>query len=271
MLAELLAWVLTPATLDARRTGHLTAAVSLWSRAFRCRAAWAPHEANCHALIGRAVEDLGRRRTCVVLGSGLLRDVPIDLLAARFDHVRLVDVVHLWPARLKVRRLANVELVDLDVTGTNDLLLGRATGIGAPLSRLAADPQVDLVISATCLSQLPLLPLERLVSGRGLAAHRWKDLGHTIVEGHLAALARFPCRVCLITDDVGLEIGADGREIERYDLLEGVALPEADATWDWLLAPLGETAADRAVHHRVRGFLDLHTALARTRGRSAAG
>jgi hypothetical protein len=75
MLAEVLAWLLTPATLDARRTGHLAAAVSLWSRARRCRADWSDHEARCGAIVARAVEDLAQRRKCLVLGSGLMRDV----------------------------------------------------------------------------------------------------------------------------------------------------------------------------------------------------
>ncbi len=78
MLAEILAWCLTPASLDARRTGHLTAAVSLWSRGARCRRAWGPHEARCHEVVERAVEGCDRRRTCLVLGSGLVRDVPLS-------------------------------------------------------------------------------------------------------------------------------------------------------------------------------------------------
>lgn len=263
MLAEILAWVLTPASLDARRTGHLTAAVSLWSRVRRCRRAWGPHEAHCHAIVERAFADLPSRRTCLVLGSGLVRDVPLDRLAAAFERVVLVDVVHLWPARLKARRHRNVECLALDVTGTTDLLLGRATGIGRPLARFAEDPSVDLVISANCLSQLPLLPAERVAAGGGFARMRFPDLGRRIVVDHLAALAHFPGRVCLLTDSEGIDVDADGREVERYDLLEGIRLPPADDDWDWLLAPLGEFAPGLEIHHRAHGFVDLHAARAR--------
>jgi hypothetical protein len=263
MLAEVLTWLATPASLDARRTGHLTAAVSLWSRARRCRSAWAPHEAHCHAVVARSVGELHRRRTCVVLGSGLVRDVPLDLLAESFEKVILVDVVHLWPARIRARAHRNVQLLSLDVTGTTDLLLGRATGIGDPLGRLRADASVDLVISANCLSQLPLQPVERLAVGGGLPRMRFPDLGKRIVTGHLDGLRRFAARVCLLTDVEGVEIGIDGSVLERWDLLEGVSLPAPDETWDWMLAPVGEAEKERSIHHRAVGFVDFHAALAR--------
>lgn len=265
MLAEILAWCLTPASLDARRTGHLTAAVSLWSRGARCRRAWGPHEARCHEVVERAVEGCDRRRTCLVLGSGLVRDVPLRLLAERFETVVLVDVVHLWPARLKAAGHRNVTLVDLDVTGTTDLLLGRATGLSDPLARFVADPTVDLVISANCLSQLALQPVERLTRRPGVFTHRFADLGRRIVEGHLAALGRFAGRVCLLTDSEGVDVDAAGRVVERRDLLEGVRLPTADADWDWELAPIGEDMSDRAIVHRAHGFVDFHAAEMRRR------
>ena len=263
MLAELLVWALTPATWDARRTGHLTAAVSLWSRGGRCRKAWGPHESQCHAIVERATEGLSARRTCVVLGSGLVRDVPLAVLAERFARVLLVDVVHLWPARMAARRHRNVELLHMDVTGTVDLLLDRATGMADPLARLRGDGTIDLVISANCLSQLALLPVERVARRGGLARIRFPDLGKRIVQGHLDALRRFSGRVCLLTDSVGIDIDAEGREVDRYDLLEGVTLPPADAEWDWLLAPIGEYARDYAIHHRAHGFVDLAAAFAR--------
>jgi hypothetical protein len=265
MLAELLAWIATPASLDARRTGHLTAAVSLWSRAGRCRAAWTAHEEHCHAIVRRAVEDLPRRRVCLVLGSGLLRDVPLPYLAEMFHEVRLIDVVHLWPARLAARRHRNVTLIDMDLTGTTDLLLGRATGISDPFSRLVRDVSVDLVISANCLSQLALLPEERIEKKGGLPRLRFPDIGRRIVQAHLHGLSQFSCRVCLLSDTEGYDLDADGREIERYDLLHGVPLPPADEDWDWCLAPLGELARDHAVHHAAHGWVDWAASVARAR------
>ena len=269
ILADVLSWCLTAAWLDARRTGDLTGAVSRWARAFRCRATWADHEARCHAIVERAIETCDRRRTCLVLGSGLVRDVPLDRLAEAFERVLLIDVVHLWPARWKARRHADVRLVDLDVTGTTDLLLGRATGIGDPLARLAGDPEIDLTISANCLSQLAILPVDRLERSGAAIRRRFPDLGRRIVEGHLAALARFPGRVCLLSDTEGRDVDAEGRVIERRDLLHGMRLPPADADWDWTLAPIGECADDHAIVHRAHGWVDFHSAATRDKTRTS--
>ncbi len=46
---------------------------------------------------------LRQKRTAVVLGSGLLRDVPIEELSENFDTVVLVDLVHLASVRLWLR------------------------------------------------------------------------------------------------------------------------------------------------------------------------
>jgi hypothetical protein len=46
---------------------------------------------------------LRQKRTAVVLGSGLLRDVPIRELAAAFDTVVLIDLVHVASVRLRMK------------------------------------------------------------------------------------------------------------------------------------------------------------------------
>ncbi len=83
MLAEILLTAITPASRTLRRMGLVTASVGLWSRGGRRRAQWEQHHARCHAVVRRSIADLPSRRTAVVLGSGLARDVPmLDLLAA---------------------------------------------------------------------------------------------------------------------------------------------------------------------------------------------
>ena len=87
-----------PVTPKAFRP-FVRSSVSLWSRAPRCSHQWAPHEANCQTFIRETVAGIKQRRTAVVLGSGLLRDVPIEFLARSFDTVVLVDLVDLASVR----------------------------------------------------------------------------------------------------------------------------------------------------------------------------
>ncbi|MGU3359889.1 hypothetical protein ACLBWX_06090 [Methylobacterium sp. M6A4_1b] len=241
MLVELLHLLVTPIPFAHRRRGHLRESVLLMSRGRRCRAAWAPHLAAARAAILAACEGLERRRVAVVLGSGLLRDVPLADLAARFEAVHLVDAVHLWPARLEARAHPNVRLITADLSAVTDR--------HDPLSTLCGGEDVDFVVSANLLSQLPILPLDR----PGFVP---PDLGSRIVQAHLDGLARLRARVCLLTDVEQVEEDRSGQVTDRLDLLHGVRLGRPDRCWTWDLAPFGEAARHRRLVHRVEAFLD---------------
>lgn len=241
MLIELLHWLATPAPLAHRRRGYVRDSVLLWSRSRRCRAAWAEHLERSRAAVMAACAGLERRRTTVVLGSGLLQDVPLAHLAERFAAVHLVDAVHLWPARRAARAFPHVRLVTADLTGLS--------GGGDPLSALCGGGEVDFVVSANVLSQLPILPLDR-------PGPQPPDLGRRIVRSHLDGLARLDARVCLLTDVAQVEEDRAGRITDRLDLLHGVRLGRPDRCWTWELAPFGEVARDRRQRHTVQAFLD---------------
>ncbi|MCJ2083067.1 hypothetical protein [Methylobacterium sp. J-090] len=242
MLLDLFHFLTTPVPWTHRRRGYLRESILLLSRSRRCRVAWAPHLVQARAVIARACEGLARRRTVVVLGSGLLDDVPLDHLAAYFAEVRLVDAVHPWPTRWAVRTKPNVTLVTADLTEPGAVLVH------------GAGPEVDLVISANLLSQLPILPLD----GAGATE---SSLGRQIVRAHIDDLTRLRARVCLITDIEQIEEDRDGRVTDRFDLLHEVALPAPDRAWVWDLAPFGETARHRRLVHRVHGYADWHAAV----------
>jgi hypothetical protein len=156
MLAELAIHAFSPGRLAFRRIGLHDKAVALWSRATRCHAAWAAHEERCHGLVREAMAALPSRRTALVLGSGLCRDFPLEELAHTFRRVVLIDAVHLWPVRVRLRRFSNVETRSRDLTGAVEWLIGKRGTRAAPLADFHADPEVDFVLSANCLSQLPL-------------------------------------------------------------------------------------------------------------------
>jgi hypothetical protein len=274
MLAELLLRLATPSG-RYRPLGFVADSVALWSRATRRRRDWAPHEARSQELVREALEGLERRRTVIVLGSGLCRDVPLDELASRFERVILVDAVHLAPVRRRTRRLANVSFVTMDLTGAGDWLLGGAEERGDPLRPFIEDPDVDLVVSANLLSQLPLA-LERFVERAG-PTRLPADLADRSIGWHLADLARFGARVCLLTDvecrdveasDWGRRHAPTGREpaiLARLDLTRGHLLPPPDATWTWTVAPPGEVERNIALIHLVHGYRDLAAAWGRSR------
>lgn len=244
----LIEWALSlanPAPLDLRRLGYVRQSRLLHARSRRCRRAWAPHLARARAVITQAAFATQGRGLAVVLGSGLLDDVPLDALASAFARLRLVDAVHPWPSRFGARRYPNVTLVTAEVSA----------GLADPAFAEAC-AGADLVISANLLSQLPIVPMEaHEARGRPVPPR----LGAQIVESHLTALDALSARterICLLTDTLQTEEDRSGRVTDSLDLLHGLALPQPDAAWDWEIAPFGEADRHHRLIHRVHAYAD---------------
>src|SRR5690606_16162320 len=139
---------------------------------------------NCRRFVCDTIKGMRQRRTAVVLGSGLLRDVPIKPLARAFDTVVLVDLVHLASVRLwlKAGRLGNVRLVSRDLSGFDETLSGKSL---APLSFLRQVPYLDLVVSANLLSQIAVGAERRVETDKCAAA---AGCVPRLVEAHLRGL-----------------------------------------------------------------------------------
>lgn len=248
MIAEALAWLLTPCPVHIRRLGLLAESVAIDARHRRCRAAWAPHLAATRAAVVEAIGRTPRRRTALVLGSGALLDLPLAELAGAFRRVVLVDVVHPWRARLASRGFANVTRVTDDVTGVLE-----AVSIGELASprpcQLIDDPEVDLVASLNLLSQLPVIPVRRL-DGRA-APEPLAALAQDLVRSHLADLERSRASTLLISDVERVVVGRDGREIERSSLIADLPEPPHDREWWWDIAPAPEADPETSERRRV--------------------
>jgi hypothetical protein len=250
MLAAWALSLLNPAPLGLRRRGYVRQSGLLHARSRRCRAAWAPHLERARRVIAAAAEATAQRGHAVILGSGLLDDVPLDRLAALFARVTLVDAVHPWPARWAAGRHPNVRLVTAEISAG-------LTGGSAAFCAGA-----DLIVSANLLSQIPIVPLD-VYEARGREAP--PGLGAHLIETHLAALdavARGAGRVCLITDTVQREEVRAGRIADSLDLMFGVALPPPEAAWDWDIAPFGEVGRGHRLIHRVHAYPDWRAARA---------
>lgn len=259
-LAEIALYLLTPADRAARRLGLLWESVRLWSRGARHRRLWQAHHERCHAVVERAMAGLPRRRKVLVLGSGLVRDVPIDRLCAGFEQVVLVDIVHLPLVRLRLAARRNVTLLRRDLGGVANWLAGQDLGRRDALVDFVADETVDLVISANLLSQLAW-PVEDWLEadperGKSFPA----DLPRRCIAWHLADLGRFGGRVCLLTDVAMTERDRQGQIVDRLDLMRGEAMPPPQESWDWTVAPFGEAERDREYVHRVHGWHDWRAA-----------
>ena len=249
MILEALQYAATHTVTPKEFRPHIRYSLNLWARANRCAKAWAEHENNSRQFVLQSARKLKQRRTAVVLGSGLLRDVPHDALVAMFDTVVLIDLVHLASVQAKLRLNAkkNVRIANRDLSGFDDILAGKEP---EPLDFLRRVPYLDLVVSANLLSQIGTGARHRLE--REKITNAPEDLLPRLIQTHLDALAGLPCKACLVTDTSFEVIGKDGSRLQQEDLLHGVDLPVAAAAWQWPLAPLGEESRDyRIVHHVI--------------------
>jgi len=248
MILEAINYAATYAKTPPEFRPYVRYSVNLWARANRCGKAWAQHEDNSRRFILTAASKLRQRRTAVVLGSGLARDVPLGALASAFDTVVLVDLVHLASLRAKlwVKPGNNVVLSSRDLSGYDTL---KEAGPLEPLSFLRQVPYLDLVISANLLSQI----------GTGVQNRIEKEPAHTmpddalprLIQAHIDGLSGLPCKACLLTD-TGFEVIDKNVGLQQQeDLLYGVTVPNIARQWDWPVVPFGEESRDYQIIHKV--------------------
>ncbi len=256
MIVEALQWVLTPAPRWARRAGYLRELISIQAQHRRWRRQWAPHLQQSKDAIRIAMARCTTRRHAMVYGSGLLLDIPLAELAACFERVTLVDVAHLWPTRLAVRRFPNVTLVARDISGVADgLLEGAAQGADRPPQPQPKLPQdyssVDFLVSANVLSQLAVTPLRFLSRHIVLPEEEALRFAADMAQSHLVHLRQFDAICCLVTDTRRETLSRDGAVHNAEEQLPGIQLPPHDCSWDWEIAPRGEISTEYSVRARM--------------------
>jgi hypothetical protein len=246
MILEALNFAATFAISPRRESSEINSSVRLWARARRCSRDWAAHEDNCWAFVRQVMEGLPQRRTVAVLGSGLLRDVPVMELSQSFRAVRLFDLQHLASVRTwaALRGLGNLSFENRDLSGLDEMLAS-PDRVPEPLSFLRDIPDLDLVISANLLSQIGV-GLSRVVKGMPSAP---ADTIAPLMAAHVEGLGTAGAIACLLTD-VAYEIrDRSGAVLEHDSLMHGIDLPEPDRQWQWTVAPSGELdPAYQAIH-----------------------
>jgi hypothetical protein len=262
MIPAAIEYLATPCSRSLRGMGYLRELMGIRGRAWRCWNAWKPHLEKSKSIIRTAMEQCSQRRKAVILGSGMLYDVPIDELSSSFREVLLVDIVHPLKNWLPSLRYKNLRRVTADVTGTADEVYRVAKLPGTTLPRTEPslfldDAEVDLVVSLNLLSQLPVVPTTYLERFGVHPPEAVAAFARHLIASHLAYLQRFTCTVTLITDVEKLTLNRAGKLVGKSSLLRGVELPCEGETWTWHLAPRPEADPDYSYYRRVVGILSL--------------
>jgi hypothetical protein len=260
MLAEWFERLLTTCPRPIREMGYLHELVGIRKSGRRCADAWAPHFENGCNIIRSAILRCPQRRKAVIFGSGWLNDVPLDELADSFREVVLVDILHPFAVRRRVRRRPNVRLLTADVTGTIYPVY-QAAHTGGPLPEsvpnlFVDDPEVDLAASVMLLTQVHYFQEQYLIQAGRHAVEEVAEFARSVVHGHFNYLKRLPGTVALITDVEHFMVSTTARVIRRFGLLRGLELPKEDAHWTWALKP-GSPGVRQGQYREVVGIINL--------------
>lgn len=191
---------------------YLHAASREWAEGERWSCAWAPHLSQCRSLLDTMIDDIVPRRIVLVLGSGAMRELPVESLGRCFERVVLVDRVHLAAGLRRTARYRQIERVWSDVAFPTGDLLGRFVAGFGP---------VDWVISANILPEL------------GAA-----DGGRHAMGAHLDGLAALACPATLISALDKRILNRHGVLLDGGSLLNGRDMPRSGQRWKWERRPL---------------------------------
>lgn len=247
MLIDLITTLTASCSPHIRALGYLDEAIAMRRRYRRCRDAWQPHLENSRRFVLSAAEKCASRSKVVVLGSGLLLDVPLAELSALFSKVILKDVVCLPEVRKQLRTYENVSFSEQDVTGVAEQLYRSRRNVLYRLPDVmppADDQDAGLIVSLNILSQLWVVPRTCAARNlRGMAEDVIDDWCRQIVESHYLWLRSRSCDVCLVADHAFTKRDHSGAIFSRDSTIYGLKLPEPDASWTWNIVPQEKRSA----------------------------
>ncbi len=266
MLAELFRYWTTYAPERVRKYGYLRRLIALEFREARCRDVWMTHEETAKALIVKAADLVPQQRTAVIVGSGLLLEVPIQELCDRFERVYLVDIFHMPAIRERAKKYFNVKLLTGDVTGIFHMMKENhfpGPLRPAPAPRIPHMAEADLLVSCNCLTQLAGPFNDMFRETRGYADKDCDMLSAQVMEEHVQAIATKATSVSVLITDVERFAMQGEKVVARTDLLKGVKLPQSskimnNEEWDWLIAPAPEEHPAQDMVHVVNGRIYQH-------------
>ncbi|HEY8272605.1 MAG TPA: hypothetical protein VIG33_17055 [Pseudobdellovibrionaceae bacterium] len=254
MILEWLEYLKTQGNQTAKDWGYLYQNVSLKFRSRRCAKSWQSHINAAHQLIREHLEKL-QPKTVMIIGSGLLLEIPIQDLMNKVEKIYLVDLVHAKEIRKLAAKNKKIELIERDISSLLDVL---KQGLGSfqlktlPWNKLPAWdlPPVDWVISANLMSQIPLMISERLP----MSPEAYVKFAKSVRDQHIERLLEQAPQVLLFADFETHYIDREGQRIKTEDYQVNLKSLKYDREWLWEISPFGETSRDYKIEMLVKAY-----------------
>ncbi len=248
MLCDFYTYLTTNCPPYVRHLDYLREILAMRSRHQRQRTSWMPHLQNTRQFILSIANRCHDRNKVVILGSGLLLDVPLLELTSMFREVVLVDIVFLPEVRKAAKKYSNVKILPLDIANVAKKLFENIRlGIcelpkATPPLLSSLDEDIGLVVSLNLLSQLWVMPRAYALKKLPLLdEEELDDWCGQIVSSHYAFLQLLACSVCLIADFEFVKRDKTGHITSYGSTIFNLRLPAPEESWTWNIIPIGES------------------------------
>jgi hypothetical protein len=222
-----------------RKFGFKNDQQGIINRYIRESGGWDTHLQNTKDFILQSAKSK-KKKSCVVLGSGWLLDVPIDELLQLFDKIILIDIVHPKQILHKYRKHHNIEFVEADITGLIEAVYHFLKQSDKKLNEIEAVyigewynmlQETDFVVSVNILNQLDILICDYIKKTNIYSTEEIKEFRKKIQQNHFDMLP--VGKSCLISDY--MELNLDGGKIIKKKPLVYINLPMNKKTkkWQW--------------------------------------
>jgi hypothetical protein len=255
MILEFVEYLRTRSNKLAKDWGYAYQNVSLKFRSRRCAGAWQSHIEECHKLIREQLEAV-KPKSVLVIGSGLLLEIPIDDLLKKTGKIYLVDLVHAPEVRRLAKLYPQIELIEKDISSLLTILKKGLSPFQPKIipwdSLTPWDlPKVDWVISANLMSQIPLMISEALP----MSAEVYKDFARRVRDQHIERLMRQGNKVLLFADFETRYIDLEQKRIKTETYEVNLRNLKFIREWTWEISPVGETSKDYKVEMLVKAYI----------------
>lgn len=257
MIRELLTYLTeNPKISEAKSFGHLFESISLLEREKRCQKSWLPHRTQCKSFIGENLSLAKNFDSILVLGSGPLHEIPIEILASTFKKVVLVDIVHLKNTKKALAHLKNIEFIEHEISELESVLKNEKRLIEV-IPKTFTNDNWGIVLSINIMSQLPL-HLDSYIKKKLKNKFSDKQVDtflKQVTKNHLSYLQAFQCPVILISDIETCYFDKKEMLLQKDQNYSHLQMPKAIATWSWNVAPIPEFDKNIAMKMTVAAFV----------------
>jgi hypothetical protein len=254
MLLEWIEFLRTRSSKVAKDWGFTYQNVSLKFRSRRCQKAWLPHVEQSHQLIKEHIS-MVKPKSVLILGSGLLLEIPIEALLKSCEKIYLVDLVHAGSVRAIAKRHPQIELIEQDISavlgfvkkGQSPFQVSSVPWKHLPPWKL---PKVDLVISANLMSQIPLIISESVA----MSSAAYKDFARKLRDEHIHRLLEQGTKALLFADFETQYIDREGNLLKTESYTVNLKEMKYLKEWLWQISPIGETSKDYRIEMLVKAY-----------------